>query len=131
MVLAARSGQATASLLRQRSLALAWARQSSTTGLRSFSSLQLIHQQQQLQLHQNPTPKPWRSHQQQQLRLFSSSINRFASEYIPPSSRSVLEGGASHTGSRLIDVKKVIVIGSGGISIGQAGEFDYSGTSIV
>lgn len=27
----------------------------------------------------------------------------------------------------LVDVKKVIVIGSGGLSIGQAGEFDYSG----
>ncbi len=28
----------------------------------------------------------------------------------------------------LVAVKKVIVIGSGGLSIGQAGEFDYSGT---
>lgn len=27
-----------------------------------------------------------------------------------------------------MDVKKVLVIGSGGLSIGQAGEFDYSGT---
>ena len=27
----------------------------------------------------------------------------------------------------LVDVKKVLVIGSGGLSIGQAGEFDYSG----
>lgn len=127
MVLAARSGQATAaSVLRQRTVALAWARQSSTTGFRSFSSLQLLHKQQQ---QQKPTLKACRSHQQQQLRLFSSSINRFAAEYIPPSSRSVLEGGASHTGSHLVDVKKVIVIGSGGISIGQAGEFDYSGTS--
>ena len=26
-----------------------------------------------------------------------------------------------------MDVKKVLVIGSGGLSIGQAGEFDYSG----
>lgn len=29
--------------------------------------------------------------------------------------------------SKLVDVKKVLVIGSGGLSIGQAGEFDYSG----
>lgn len=29
-----------------------------------------------------------------------------------------------------VDVKKVLVIGSGGLSIGQAGEFDYSGESI-
>jgi len=27
-----------------------------------------------------------------------------------------------------VDVKKVLVVGSGGLSIGQAGEFDYSGT---
>ena len=27
----------------------------------------------------------------------------------------------------MVDVKKVLVIGSGGLSIGQAGEFDYSG----
>ena len=27
-----------------------------------------------------------------------------------------------------VDVKKVLVIGSGGLAIGQAGEFDYSGT---
>lgn len=28
------------------------------------------------------------------------------------------------------DVKKVLVVGSGGLSIGQAGEFDYSGEFI-
>lgn len=27
----------------------------------------------------------------------------------------------------LVDVEKVLIIGSGGLSIGQAGEFDYSG----
>ncbi|KAL8631531.1 hypothetical protein Q9189_002749 [Teloschistes chrysophthalmus] len=31
----------------------------------------------------------------------------------------------------LVDVKKVIVIGSGGLSIGQAGEFDYSGSQAL
>lgn len=30
-----------------------------------------------------------------------------------------------------MDVKKVLVIGSGGLSIGQAGEFDYSGESTI
>lgn len=29
-----------------------------------------------------------------------------------------------------VDVKKVLVIGSGGLAIGQAGEFDYSGKPI-
>lgn len=28
------------------------------------------------------------------------------------------------------DVRKVLVVGSGGLSIGQAGEFDYSGASL-
>ena len=31
----------------------------------------------------------------------------------------------------LVDVKKVLVVGSGGLSIGQAGEFDYSGKDLV
>lgn len=31
----------------------------------------------------------------------------------------------------LPDIKKVLVIGSGGLAIGQAGEFDYSGTCIA
>lgn len=30
-----------------------------------------------------------------------------------------------------VDVKKVLVIGSGGLAIGQAGEFDYSGSCIL
>ncbi|CAO3657161.1 unnamed protein product [Mucor hiemalis] len=31
----------------------------------------------------------------------------------------------------LVDVKKVVVVGSGGLSIGQAGEFDYSGSQAI
>jgi len=31
----------------------------------------------------------------------------------------------------VIDVKKVLVVGSGGLSIGQAGEFDYSGSQAI
>jgi hypothetical protein len=27
--------------------------------------------------------------------------------------------------------KKVLILGSGGLSIGQAGEFDYSGTQVI
>lgn len=33
--------------------------------------------------------------------------------------------------SQLVDVSKVLVIGSGGLSIGQAGEFDYSGSQAI
>ena len=32
---------------------------------------------------------------------------------------------------KLVDVSKVLVIGSGGLSIGQAGEFDYSGSQAI
>ncbi|KAG0306700.1 carbamoyl-phosphate synthase (glutamine-hydrolyzing) cpa2 [Dissophora globulifera] len=31
----------------------------------------------------------------------------------------------------LVDVKKVLVVGSGGLTIGQAGEFDYSGSQAI
>jgi hypothetical protein len=30
-----------------------------------------------------------------------------------------------------LDVQKVLVLGSGGLSIGQAGEFDYSGSQAI
>ncbi|KAI8988578.1 large subunit of carbamoyl-phosphate synthase [Mycotypha africana] len=35
------------------------------------------------------------------------------------------------TNVKLVDVKKVLVVGSGGLSIGQAGEFDYSGSQAI
>ena len=47
-----------------------------------------------------------------------------------PSAQAYLSSGAIKPGQNLVDVKKVLVIGSGGLSIGQAGEFDYSGTLI-
>jgi carbamoyl-phosphate synthase large subunit len=64
----------------------------------------------------------------QQLRLFSSCLRRLATEAQPaPSAHSYLASGAIKRSADLVDVKKVLVIGSGGLSIGQAGEFDYSG----
>ena len=33
--------------------------------------------------------------------------------------------------AKRVDVSKVLVLGSGGLSIGQAGEFDYSGSQAV
>ena len=38
-----------------------------------------------------------------------------------------MQSGVVNSNQDLVDVKKVLVIGSGGLSIGQAGEFDYSG----
>jgi carbamoyl-phosphate synthase/aspartate carbamoyltransferase len=43
-------------------------------------------------------------------------------------------GGSAAENERLhpkVDVKKVLVLGSGGLSIGQAGEFDYSGSQAI
>jgi hypothetical protein len=45
----------------------------------------------------------------------------------PPRAESYIQSGVVESGKNLVDVKKVLVIGSGGLSIGQAGEFDYSG----
>jgi hypothetical protein len=47
-----------------------------------------------------------------------------------PTAQAYLASGAIAGGRDLVDVKKVLVIGSGGLSIGQAGEFDYSGESV-
>lgn len=62
------------------------------------------------------------------------STNRFvqvrnatSTAQVAPSSKAYIESGAIAGGQNLIDVKKVLVIGSGGLAIGQAGEFDYSG----
>ncbi|KAK9320514.1 hypothetical protein V1517DRAFT_329208 [Lipomyces orientalis] len=46
----------------------------------------------------------------------------------------VVPGGTKEENERKsprVDVKKVLVLGSGGLSIGQAGEFDYSGSQAI
>ncbi|KAH8200721.1 hypothetical protein TruAng_005110 [Truncatella angustata] len=43
-----------------------------------------------------------------------------------PNPKAYLESGVIKP-KEMVDVKKVLVIGSGGLAIGQAGEFDYSG----
>ena len=61
-------------------------------------------------------------------RAFSNSVDRSARVERAPSAKAYLESGAIQPAQNLVDVKKVLVIGSGGLSIGQAGEFDYSGS---
>ncbi|RAL03411.1 carbamoyl-phosphate synthase (glutamine-hydrolyzing) CPA2 [Aspergillus ibericus CBS 121593] len=124
MVLATRCGQATSALLRQRCLAES---RRSALALRPFSSQTTAHSTaSSLRL---KTPSPWRP---QQLRSFSSALRRLASESsTAPSADSYLASGIVKPGSKLVDVKKVLVIGSGGLSIGQAGEFDYSGSQAL
>lgn len=122
MVLAARCGQATSSLLRQRCLAES---RRSALALRSFTSQTNTARSTASALRlQQKTPSPWRP---QQLRSFSSALCRLAAE--STTGDSLFSSGIVRPGANLVDVKKVLVIGSGGLSIGQAGEFDYSGRS--
>lgn len=65
----------------------------------------------------------------QTTRKFTRATARYAAVQEPPRAESYLESGVVEQGKNLVDVKKVLVIGSGGLSIGQAGEFDYSGES--
>jgi carbamoyl-phosphate synthase large subunit len=67
----------------------------------------------------------------QQYRKFTRSAKRYAAVQEAPKPEAYLQSGAIQTGKNLVDVKKVLVIGSGGLSIGQAGEFDYSGESTI
>jgi len=61
------------------------------------------------------------------VRLFSSSAARRDLSENAPSAKAYLESGVLKGAANPVDVKKVLVIGSGGLAIGQAGEFDYSG----
>ncbi|EXJ86949.1 carbamoyl-phosphate synthase arginine-specific large chain [Capronia epimyces CBS 606.96] len=67
----------------------------------------------------------------QQVRKFTRSSKRSAAVQTPPRPEAYLESGVIEPGKNLVDVKKVLVIGSGGLSIGQAGEFDYSGSQAL
>jgi hypothetical protein len=59
-------------------------------------------------------------------RNFSGAAVRRAIE-TPPDTANYLSSSFIGGVGKKIDVDKVLVVGSGGLSIGQAGEFDYSG----
>lgn len=62
------------------------------------------------------------------IRLFSSSVAvRSNQTQTAPNAEAYLKSGVIKGAANPVNVKKVLVIGSGGLSIGQAGEFDYSG----
>ena len=65
----------------------------------------------------------------QYIRLFSNTALQNDRTQQAPSAKAYLESGVIKGAANPVDVKKVLVIGSGGLSIGQAGEFDYSGLS--
>lgn len=67
-----------------------------------------------------------------QKRLFSASrvLASAGAAQPAPDPKAYLSSGVVKPKEN-VDVKKVLVIGSGGLAIGQAGEFDYSGTSAM
>jgi len=68
-----------------------------------------------------------RAHKAQLLsRSFSISATQRATE-TPPDTANYLNSRFVGGVGKKVDVDKVLVVGSGGLSIGQAGEFDYSG----
>ena len=76
------------------------------TGLRSSSESPAVHRQ---------------------LRAFTKVATTWNKTQTAPNAEAYLKSGVISGAQDLVDVKKVLVIGSGGLSIGQAGEFDYSG----
>lgn len=65
------------------------------------------------------------------VRLFSTSGVRKDQSQSAPSAEAYIQSGVVKGAANPVDVKKVLVIGSGGLSIGQAGEFDYSGSQCL
>lgn len=64
-------------------------------------------------------------------RRFATSVERSITGQEAPSAQAYIQSGVFSGSQNLVNVKKVLVIGSGGLSIGQAGEFDYSGTHML
>ena len=64
------------------------------------------------------------------VRNFSAAAVRRATE-TPPDTANYLNSQFIGGLGKKVDVNKVLVVGSGGLSIGQAGEFDYSGKHIL
>jgi carbamoyl-phosphate synthase large subunit len=67
-----------------------------------------------------------RASQWNQRRNFTASAACGAVAQEAPNPKAYIESGVIKP-KEIVDVKKVLVIGSGGLAIGQAGEFDYSG----
>ncbi|KMU75068.1 carbamoyl-phosphate synthase arginine-specific large chain [Coccidioides immitis RMSCC 3703] len=123
MALSARCGQrAISHLLRQRCLSTV--ESSAPSALRAFStqtSSRKLYSRSKLQAFTS-----WRS-----TRSFARSARDLAAAQAEAPSAKSFSARGGVQGPDLVDVKKVLVIGSGGLSIGQAGEFDYSGSQAL
>ncbi|KAI9784178.1 MAG: carbamoyl-phosphate synthase (glutamine-hydrolyzing) cpa2 [Geoglossum umbratile] len=117
MALSGRLVGRTPSLLRQRL-------QPATNSFRRFTTQTSTYTP--LARPQTHSSTPWR-----QVRVFSRTAALRVKSQEAPSAQAYLASGAISSGKNLVDVSKVLVIGSGGLSIGQAGEFDYSGSQAL
>lgn len=73
------------------------------------------------------TPARSLAHKGASKRLGTVTVRAYSSTAQPaPNAKAYLDSGVIKP-QQNVDVKKVLVIGSGGLAIGQAGEFDYSG----
>lgn len=113
------------------SVAKMFMRLSSNTALRSFGASVA-----------RPTVKSFSTSTSTANKLFSNSVNKYhifhkyqqlnqkrlAASY---KGGDLLKKFTDNHAHQLVDVSKVLVIGSGGLSIGQAGEFDYSGSQAI
>lgn len=88
----------------------------------STRSMVTITGRQQHYFHRYPSAAP-----NGQQRAFTNSLPRRIAGQEVPNALAYISSGILAGPRDLVDVKKVLVIGSGGLSIGQAGEFDYSG----
>ncbi|KAL8820127.1 MAG: hypothetical protein Q9223_001577 [Gallowayella weberi] len=75
--------------------------------------------------------KPPSSPTIQQAKNFANSTHWQITGQEAPSAQAYISSGVLGSNKNLVDLKKVLVIGSGGLSIGQAGEFDYSGSQAL
>ncbi|TGZ84508.1 carbamoyl-phosphate synth [Ascodesmis nigricans] len=87
-----------------------------------------------VQFHPESTPGPRDT--ENLFDVFINAIKRTLSPTNPDAMKSPVEfpGGKVEDNIRAnprVKVKKVLVLGSGGLSIGQAGEFDYSGSQAI
>ncbi|KAF8476928.1 carbamoyl-phosphate synthase arginine-specific large chain [Kalaharituber pfeilii] len=99
--------------------------------IRALSSLPKILPRANSTLFSTPQSQAKRISQLNSYRAFSTSLARLAVNNIYQPGAYVASGILEASKGKVVDVKKVLVIGSGGLSIGQAGEFDYSGSQAI
>ncbi|RPB26683.1 carbamoyl-phosphate synthase [Terfezia boudieri ATCC MYA-4762] len=98
---------------------------------RTLSSLPKLLPRSNSSLFSTPQSQAKRINQLNSYRAFSTSLSRLTEDNKYQPGAYVASGVLEAAKGKRVDVKKVLVVGSGGLSIGQAGEFDYSGSQAI